>query len=93
MTIDYYKTLGVSENASSSEIKKAFRKLAKKYHPDRNNGDNTKAEKFKQISEAYETLSDSKKKTEYDQLRKYGAFTSAPLGNNDNNECNRMPNR
>jgi DnaJ-class molecular chaperone len=73
----YYDILGVSENASPEEIKKAFRTLAKKYHPDRNPGDKTAEEKFKEISAAHETLSDPKKRQEYDMMRKYGAFTGA----------------
>lgn len=77
MSKDYYKTLGVNESASRDEIKRAFRKLAKKYHPDRNNGDRTAEQKFKEVSEAYETLSDEKKRSEYDTLRKYGAFAGA----------------
>lgn len=63
---DYYKTLGLDKNATEDEIKKAYRKLAKKWHPDKNR-DNSKAEeKFKEIQEAYETLSDPKKKETYD---------------------------
>ena len=74
---DYYQILGVSESASPDEIKKQFRKLAMKYHPDRNHGDKAAEDKFKGISEAYDTLSDPKKKQEYDTMRKYGAFTGA----------------
>jgi len=77
---NFYDILGVSENASPEEIKKAFRTLAKKYHPDRNPGDKASEEKFKEISEAHETLSDSKKKAEYDTMRKYGAFAGAGAG-------------
>jgi DnaJ-class molecular chaperone len=77
MEQDYYKTLGVSENASPEEIKKAFRGLAKKYHPDKNKGDKDAERKFKEMSAAYEVLSDSKKKAEYDTMRKYGAFAGA----------------
>lgn len=74
MNKDHYKTLGVSESASKDEIKKVFRRLAKKYHPDRNRGDAAAEAKFKELSEAYETLSDAKKRDEYDMMRKYGAF-------------------
>lgn len=69
---DYYASLGVKEDASAEEIKKTFRSLAKKYHPDRNKGDAAAEAKFKELSEAYETLSDPKKREEYDMLRRYG---------------------
>lgn len=65
---DFYKILGVERNASDQEIKRAYRKLAQKYHPDKNEGDKEAEKKFKEISEAYETLSDSKKKSFYDQF-------------------------
>jgi len=77
MNEDYYKTLGVSETASADEIKKAFRTLAKKYHPDKNKGDKQAENRFKEISAAYEVLSDPRKKAEYDTMRKYGAFAGA----------------
>lgn len=63
---DYYKTLGVEKSASDDDIKKAYRKLALKYHPDRNKGDKGAEEKFKEISEAYAVLSDKDKKRQYD---------------------------
>ncbi|MFC1829994.1 DnaJ C-terminal domain-containing protein [Thermodesulfobacteriota bacterium] len=63
---DYYKTLGVSKKASDEEIKKAYRKLAMKYHPDHTKGDKAAEEKFKQISEAYAVLSDKEKRSQYD---------------------------
>jgi curved DNA-binding protein len=66
MAEDYYKTLGIDKNAGSSEIKKAYRKLALKYHPDKTKGDKTLEEKFKKISEAYAVLSDPEKKNQYD---------------------------
>ena len=65
---DYYKVLGVARGASSEEIKKAFRKLARKYHPDVNPGDNKAETRFKEINEAYEVLSDSDKRKKYDTL-------------------------
>ncbi len=65
---DYYKVLGVERNASQDEIKKAFRKLAMKYHPDKNPGDKKAEEKFKEINEAHEVLSDPQKRSRYDQL-------------------------
>ncbi len=66
---DYYATLGVNEKSSPDEIKKAYRKLAKEYHPDATGGDPKKESKFKDISEAYSILSDDKKRSQYDQLR------------------------
>ena len=65
---DYYQVLGVDKNASAEEIKKAYRKNAMKYHPDRNPGDKQAEEKFKEIGEAYEVLSDSDKRARYDQF-------------------------
>ena len=66
MNKDYYKILEVNKNATSSEIKKAYRELAKKYHPDKNKGNLEAEEKFKEIQEAYDTLGDEKKRKEYD---------------------------
>ncbi len=65
---DYYKTLGVEKNASEAEIKSAFRKLAKEYHPDKNKGNKEAEEKFKEIGEAYSVLSDETKRKNYDQF-------------------------
>ena len=68
---DYYKILGVERNASEKEIRSAFRKLARKYHPDVNPGDKSAEEKFKEISEAHEVLSDKEKRKRYDQFGQY----------------------
>jgi molecular chaperone DnaJ len=65
---DYYEVLGVNRGASDEEIKKAYRKLAVKFHPDKNSGDKSAEEKFKEIGEAYEALSDSQKRADYDQF-------------------------
>ncbi|MCK4468155.1 MAG: DnaJ domain-containing protein, partial [Desulfobacterales bacterium] len=69
---DYYKILGVSKNASDEEIKKAYRKLAMKYHPDHAKGNKTAEERFKKISEAYAVLSDKKKRSQYDTFGSTG---------------------
>ena len=66
---DYYKSLGVPKNATAPEIKKAYRKLARQYHPDANKNDAKAEEKFKEISEAYDVLSDEKRRKEYDEAR------------------------
>ena len=66
---DYYKTLGVAKTAKPAEVKAAYRKLARKYHPDANKGDASAEERFKEISEAYSVLSDEKQRKEYDEAR------------------------
>jgi molecular chaperone DnaJ len=73
-TKDFYATLGVSSSASQDEIKKAFRKLAKKYHPDANASDAKAGERFKEVSEANNVLSDPAKRKQYDEMRRLGAF-------------------
>src|SRR3954471_4596066 len=65
---DYYETLGVQKGASGDELKKAYRSMAMKYHPDKNQGDKTAEQKFKEISEAYEILKDDQKRAAYDQF-------------------------
>src|SRR5213596_3834584 len=74
---DYYQVLGVAETATSDEIKKAFRRLAKQHHPDRNPNNPQAAERFKEINEAHDVLSDTENRKKYDQLRRYGAFAGA----------------
>ena len=79
---DYYEVLGIGRNADAKEIKKAYRKLAKKYHPDMNPGDKQAEQKFKEITEAYNVLSDTEKKKLYDQYG-FAAFEEGgnPYGN------------
>src|SRR5689334_21595897 len=75
---DFYELLGVSRKASAKDIRAAFRKLARKYHPDLNPGDKAAEEKFKQLQEAYDVLSDTKKRQMYDQ---YGFYSdNVPTG-------------
>lgn len=76
---DYYEVLGVQKNATADELKKAYRKLALKYHPDRNKGNAEAEEKFKEINEAYSVLSDETKRSQYDQLGP-DAFEQAQQG-------------
>jgi len=73
-TKDYYAVLGVPASATSDEIKKQYRKLAAKHHPDRNANDEKAAERFKEISEAYQVLGDAARRKQYDEMRRLGAF-------------------
>ena len=79
MSKDFYETLGVSKDASQSDIKKAYRKLALKYHPDKNQGNKEAEDKFKEISSAYEVLSDENKRAKYDRFG-HDAYTQSGGG-------------
>ncbi len=88
MAKDYYQTLGIAKNASETDIKKAYRKLALEHHPDRNKGDKTSEEKFKEVTKAYEVLSDPSKRQSYDQFGhaafEQGAGQQGPFGGGGN---------
>jgi molecular chaperone DnaJ len=77
---DYYKILGVGKNATEDEIKKAYRKLARKYHPDRNPGDKQAEERFKEVSQAHDVLSDADKRKEYDRGGVFANFGGGASG-------------
>ena len=77
---DYYEVLGLKKGASEDEIKKAFRKMAMKYHPDKNPGDKSAEERFKEINEAYSVLSDPDKKSKYDRFGHAGVDPNAGFG-------------
>ena len=74
---DYYEVLGINKNASTDEMKKAYRKLAMKYHPDRNPNDSEAEESFKEAAEAYEILSDDQKRAKYDRYGHEGIREAA----------------
>ena len=77
---DYYAVLGVSASATQDEIKKQYRKLAAKHHPDKNQNDPKAADRFKEISEAYQVIGDDEKRKQYDQMRQLGAFGGGRSG-------------
>ena len=77
---DYYEVLGVDKSADEAALKKAYRQLAKKYHPDMNPGDKDAEQKFKEVNEAYAVLSDSEKRSRYDQFGHAGVDGSAGAG-------------
>src|SRR6476469_9524678 len=77
---EYYETLGVPKSASADEVRKAYRKLARKYHPDLNPGDKSAEDRFKNVQEAYDVLSDSKKRQMYDQVGFYSENGVPPGG-------------
>ncbi|KHD14106.1 DnaJ domain-containing protein [Clostridium butyricum] len=87
---DYYEILGVSETSSKDEIKKAFRSLAKKYHPDRNGNDENAIKKFQEVNEAYEVLSNEDSKKSYDE--KKANFKNAHKRKNENSKNNKTDN-
>lgn len=76
---DYYEILGIEKNADAGKIKSAYRKLAKKYHPDTNSGDAVAEQKFKEATEAYNVLSDPEKKKLYDQFGHAGPHGGPPI--------------
>src|ERR1700759_707184 len=77
---DYYKALGVTKDASAQDIKKTYRKLARELHPDKNPGDAAAEAKFKEVSEAYDVLSDTTKRKEYDEARALFSSGRFPVG-------------
>ena len=77
---DFYKVLGVAENASDKDITKAYRKLARELHPDKNPGDTAAEERFKEVSVAYDVVGDEEKRKRYDEVRRLGPEVRAPHG-------------
>ena len=87
MAEDYYQVLGVDKKATAEEIKKAYRKLAVKWHPDKNPNNKAAEEKFKKISEAYAVLSDSKKRQQYDTFGSADQFRQHPYDHREAEDC------
>lgn len=85
MEKDYYKILGVSKEADAATIKKAFRKLAKQYHPDTNSGNPEAQKRFQEINEAYSILGDEEKRKEYDENAHFGKQSTSTNTNTDRN--------
>ncbi len=81
MEKDYYAEIGVAKDADHKTIKKAFRKLAREFHPDNNPGDDAAETRFKEINEAYDTIGDEDQRKEYDHAREMGYFVGGPQGN------------
>ena len=92
MTKDYYKILGVTQECTDQEIKSAYRKLARKWHPDVAGNTDEVVKKFKEINEAYETLSDKSKRAEYDTINRYYNYSSKKTEKKENNEYTTSPN-
>ena len=82
MARDFYETLGVARDASEADIKKAYRKLARQYHPDRNPGDKQAEARFKEVQSAYDVLSDKTKREQYDRFGTTGGPGGFPGGGN-----------
>ncbi len=91
---DFYKVLGVAKDASQKDITKAYRSLARQFHPDKNPGDTAAEERFKEISAAYDVVNDPDRRKEYDELRRLGpmagAFGGGPRGGGPGPRCHQL---